>query len=125
MVATALQVTPIDRMARIHLIRAAFARSPLFRDAVISAPQPGDGVEVVLDVSFGKGPAVFRVVAGSEGAAYAILHELAIAMVEVDRSVVTSRPRPRPGASCRGPRAASRALEGRACRTGIRQARRA
>jgi hypothetical protein len=74
----------IERHARLHLIRDVFARSPLFRDAAVSGPVPTREGEVGLDVSFDGGPALFRVVAGSEDRAYAMLHELALAMVEVD-----------------------------------------
>jgi hypothetical protein len=41
---------------------------------------------VGLDVSFDGGPTLFRVVAGSEDRAYAMLHELARAMVDVAQS---------------------------------------
>ena len=75
----------IERHARLHLIRDVFARSPLFRNAAVSGPIPAGEGEIGLDVSFDGGPALFRVVAGSEDRAYVMLHELALAMVEVDQ----------------------------------------
>jgi hypothetical protein len=75
----------IEREAYVHLIREAFARSPLFREAAISEALLTPEGDVALNVGFGDGPTVFRVVAGSEEEAYAILHELALAMVEVDQ----------------------------------------
>ena len=74
----------IERAAHIHLIQEVFARSPLFRDAVVSAPVPTCDDRVALKETFGDGPVAFRVVSRSEGAAYAILHALADAMVEID-----------------------------------------
>ena len=86
MVLMAPQLVLIDRLARAHLIRDTFARSPLFRKAAVSEPVLTPGGEVTLNVSFDGGPTVFRVVAGSEGEAYAVLHELALDMVEIERS---------------------------------------
>jgi hypothetical protein len=40
--------------------------------------------EVAVDVNFGYGPRVFRVVAPSEDEAFSILYELAFAMVEMN-----------------------------------------
>jgi len=86
MTATMLQdAACIERHARLHLIRDVFARSPLFRNAAVSGPSPAGEGEIGLDVSFDGGPALFRVVAGSEDRAYVMLHELALAMVEVDQ----------------------------------------
>lgn len=76
------QHASIDRLAHAHLIRETFARSPLFRDAAVSVPAVTPGGEVALTVRFDGGPPVFRVVAGSEDQAYAVLLELARAMVE-------------------------------------------
>ena len=75
----------IDRRAHVHLIREVFARSPLFCEAAVSEPVLTRGGEVALDVSFDGGPTVFRVVAGSADEAYAMLYELALAMVEVEQ----------------------------------------
>lgn len=74
----------IERPDRLHLIREVFDRSPLFREAAVSNPVLTRDGGVGLDVSFDGGPAVFRVVAGSEDEAYAALLELALAMVDVD-----------------------------------------
>jgi len=76
---------PIERHARLDLIREVFARSPLFREATVSGPVLTRDGELGLDVSFDGGPTLFRVVAGSEDRAYAILYDLALAMVEVDQ----------------------------------------
>jgi hypothetical protein len=46
--------------------------------------------EVTVDVSFDQGPTLFRVVAPSDEEAYAILYELAHAMVEIDSNPRTS-----------------------------------
>ena len=78
------QDVSIERVAYVNLIQRAFARSPLFCDATISEPLLTRGGEVSIGVSFGDGPVVFRVVAGSDDEAYAILNELADAMVEID-----------------------------------------
>ena len=75
---------PIVRRIHVHLIRKVFARSPLFREAAVSEPVFTREGRWALDVSFDGGPTAFRVVAGSEGEAYAGLHELALAMVDVD-----------------------------------------
>jgi len=75
----------IERHARVRLIRDVFARSPLFREAAVCGPvRTWDG-QVGLDVSFDGGPTLFRVVAETEDRAYAVLHELALAMVDVDQ----------------------------------------
>jgi hypothetical protein len=72
------------------LIRAIFSRSPLFREPVISESLMGPKGEVTVDVSFDRGPTLFRVVAPSDEEAYAILYELAHAMVEIDSNPRTS-----------------------------------
>ena len=74
----------IEREAHTRLIRDVFARSPLFCDAAVSSPVLTRNGEVEVGVSFGDDPVVFRVVAAFEYEAYAILHELALAMVAVD-----------------------------------------
>jgi len=75
-----------DHLTVLQIIREIFARSPVFQGALISDPQLGLEGQVIVDVSFDGGPAAFRVVAPSEEEAYAILHELASAMVEVERN---------------------------------------
>lgn len=75
----------IDGHIHAHLIRETFAQSPLFRDAAVSEACLTPEGEVALNVSFEGGPTVFRVVAGSEVEAYAVLHELARAMVEIEQ----------------------------------------
>ena len=72
-----------DRLAVVQIIQGIFARSPVFQDALISDPRLGPGGEVIVDVSFDHDPAAFRVVAPSVEEAYAILHQLASAMVEI------------------------------------------
>jgi hypothetical protein len=74
----------IEWHARAYLVRDAFSRSPLFHDAMVSGPISTPEGEVALNISFDGGPDLFRVVARSEEEAFAILHELAVAMVEVD-----------------------------------------
>lgn len=75
-----------DHLTVVQIIREIFARSPVFQGALVSDPQLGLEGEVIVDVSFDSGPAAFRVVAPSEEEAYAILHELASAMVEIEGS---------------------------------------
>lgn len=75
-----------DRLTIVQIIQRIFAQSPVFRDALISGPHLGPEGEMTLEVSFDRGPTAFRVVAPSEDEAYAILHELASAMVEIERS---------------------------------------
>ncbi|HYL81211.1 MAG TPA: hypothetical protein VEU07_10395 [Candidatus Acidoferrum sp.] len=74
-----------DRLTVIQIIRGIFDRSPVFQDAIIAEPRLGLGGEVIVDVSFDHDPAAFRVVAPSVDEAYATLHQLASAMVEVER----------------------------------------
>jgi hypothetical protein len=76
--------SPIDRLTLVQLIRGIFSRSPTFRESVISEAMPGRKGEVVLVVSFDRGPTLFRVVAPSAGEAYSMLYELAAAMIETD-----------------------------------------
>jgi hypothetical protein len=71
--------------AVVEAIREVFAKSSLFREARLSEPIVEPTGSVVVDVSFNNGPPVCRVVAPSETQAYATLHELARAMVEVDQ----------------------------------------
>jgi hypothetical protein len=86
MTAMSIRRSLTDRLTVIQIIRRIFERSPVFQDAIVSEPRLGPGGEVIVDVSFERGPAAFRVVAPSPEEAYAILHELATAMVEVERS---------------------------------------
>jgi hypothetical protein len=83
---TAFQQASFDRISRAHLIRSTFAQSPLFSDAAVSEPIRTPEGDVALTVSFDGAPPVFGVVAGCEEDAYAVLHELALTMVEVDQS---------------------------------------
>ncbi len=85
MAARTTQEAPIDRLARVRLIREVFARSPLFREVTVSEPLLGPPGEVVLAVGFDRGPAILQVVANTEEKAYAILLKLAESMVEVER----------------------------------------
>jgi hypothetical protein len=74
-----------DRLTIVQIIRRILARSPMFRDALISEPRIAADGEAILEVGFDHGPPTFRVVAPSAEEAYAILHELASAMVEIER----------------------------------------
>ena len=85
MMATSLRRSLTDRLTLMQIIRGIFDRSPVFREACISEPRIGSEGEVIVAVSFDHGPAAFRVVAPSAEEAYAILHELASAMVEIER----------------------------------------
>jgi len=76
----------IDRLTLVEEIRRVVARSPIFRDAVISHPSKGPRGEVTVDLRCDHRPTVLRVTAPSDEEAFAILHELASAMVEVERS---------------------------------------
>ena len=82
MAVMAPQHVSIDRLAHAHLIRETFARSPLFRDAAVSEPVVTSAGEVALRVRFDGRPAVIGIVAGSKDRAYAVLLELARAMVD-------------------------------------------
>ena len=79
------QRTSIDRLTLVEEIRRVFARSPIFRDAVISHPSQGPGGEVTVDLRCDHRPTVLRVTAPSDEEAFAILHELVSAMVEIER----------------------------------------
>ena len=74
-----------DRRTLVQLIRGVFARSPIFREAVISEPLSGPDGEAIVDVSFGYGRTAFRVIAPSEDDVYAILCDLAFAVGEDDQ----------------------------------------
>jgi hypothetical protein len=91
MTLTALRIAPDERSTREQMVREIFGRSPLFRDVAVSAARLGASEDVALDISFAGGPTVFRIVAGSESAAYALLCELAVSMVEVDQAHATDR----------------------------------
>lgn len=86
MTVKAFQHAPIDRLTRAHLIRETFARSPLFRDAAVSEPILTPESKLAITVGFDGGAPVFGVVASSEDEAYAVLHELAVTMVEIEES---------------------------------------
>ncbi len=80
----------MDHLAVAEVIRGILARSPIFCDAMITEhPKDLEG-QVAVDVSFGCGPTVFRVVAPSEDHAYSILYQLAFTMVEVDSQQIAS-----------------------------------
>ena len=64
----------------VQLILGVFARSPIFREAVISGPLSGPDGEAIVDVSFGQGRTAFRVIASSEDDVFAILCDLAYAV---------------------------------------------
>jgi hypothetical protein len=85
MVLTAVQHASVDRLVHAHVIRETFARSPLFREAALSELVLTPEGDVVVNISFDGGPAIFRVVAGSEAETYAVLHELARTMVEIEQ----------------------------------------
>lgn len=74
-----------DRLTVVQMIRRIFAQSPVFRDALISDPRITADGEVIVELSFDHGPPTLRVVAPSAEEAHAILHELASAMVDVER----------------------------------------
>ncbi len=75
----------LDRHTMVQVIQEIFGRSPIFCDAIISESYAGLKGKVTVDVSFGRGATAFRVVAPSVEEAYAVLHELATAMVELER----------------------------------------
>lgn len=77
----------IDCLTLVEAVRGIFARSPIFGNAEILESRERPGGVLTLDVSFGRGPTALRVVAGTEREAYAILHELASTMVEIERSL--------------------------------------
>ena len=72
----------IDRGTLVQRIRGVFARSPIFREAVISELTSGPDGEAIVDVSFGHGRTAFRVVATSEDDVCAILCDFAFAVGE-------------------------------------------
>ena len=76
--------SPIDRPTVVQAIRDLFARSPAFRDVLISDPFVGPEGTVSLDVSVGQ-DMVFRVVAPTPDDAYALLHELVAPLIDFGR----------------------------------------
>jgi hypothetical protein len=75
----------IDRLTLVGAIRAVLARSPIFHEASIWPPVTGPRGEVTVDVTFPDGATALRVTAPSDDEAYAILHELASTMVEIEQ----------------------------------------
>lgn len=75
----------VDPTVLATVIRNVFAESPVFSDALISAPQAGPEGEVILEVGFGRDVPLLRVTALTVDEAYAVLHELASAMVDIER----------------------------------------
>ena len=86
MVAVTHHQPAIDQRTLIQRIRGVFARSPIFREAVISELLSGPDGEAIVDVSFGQGRTAVRVVASSEDEVCEILCNLALAMDEADPS---------------------------------------
>jgi hypothetical protein len=86
MVAVSCHQPSIDHRTLVQLIRGVFARSPIFREAVISELLSGPDGEAIVDVSFGHGRTAFRVVASTEDDVCAILCDLAFAVSENDQS---------------------------------------
>ena len=85
MVAVSSHQPSRDRGTLVQRVRGVFARSPIFRKAVISELISGPDGEAIVDVSFGHGRTAFRVVASSEDAVCAILCDLAFAVGEGDQ----------------------------------------
>ncbi len=75
---------PRHRFPIVERIRDLFERSPGLCGAQISDPRSILGGQVSVDVGFGRGPAMFRIVAPSAERAYALLYELARALVGND-----------------------------------------
>ena len=75
-----------DCIALAEAIRGLLARSPVFHSAAICPPITGTHGEVTVEVTFPAGTTAFRVTAPSDQEAYAILHELASAMVKTERN---------------------------------------
>jgi hypothetical protein len=86
MAAASFQASPLDRLTIVQKIRDVFDRSPLFREAQISDPLPRPDGGVSMDVRFGSAPALFCIVAPSPERAYAILYELAVSLVDIERA---------------------------------------
>ena len=75
-----------DQAVLVRSTREIFDRSPLFQDARISELHTGPEGRVSLEVRFGSGPALFHIVAPCAERAYAILYELAVSLVGVQRA---------------------------------------
>ncbi len=87
MAAASCQRAELDRVTFVEAIRGVFARSPIFCGATLSEPRLGPREDVTVEVSFDHGPPALRVTAASDEKVYAILHELASTMVEIERAV--------------------------------------
>jgi hypothetical protein len=88
----------IDPPTIIQKICGLFDQSPAFREARVSPPRLTADGEVIVEVSFAGGPVRFRIVAPSTDTAYAVLHELASAIIEAERNRAgTPGPPPRNG----------------------------
>jgi hypothetical protein len=87
MAAVSCQRAELDRVTFVEAIRGVFARSPIFCGVALSEPRMGPGGDVTVEVSFEQGRPALRVTAASDEKAYAILHELASTMVEIERAV--------------------------------------
>ncbi len=77
---------PMDRQAVLWKVRDLFGRTHAFRDAWISDPSRGLEGEVSVEVGFGAGPAQFKVTAPSLEEVYAILYELATALLKSEKA---------------------------------------
>jgi hypothetical protein len=75
----------VDTPILVNVIRRIFAESPVFSDALISAPQAGPEGEVIVEIGFGRDAPLLRVNAPTVQEAYTVLHELASAMVDIER----------------------------------------
>lgn len=87
------QPLPFEDSAILQKIRRTFAQSPVFCEARISNPIVDPEGKVILEVGFGNEPALFRVIATSLARAYTIIYEMAIAMIEAERSRRRDGPR--------------------------------
>ena len=76
----------IDPPTIVQKICDLFDQSPAFREARVSPPRLTSDGDVVVEVSFAAGPVRFRIVAPSTDTAYAVLHELASAIIEAEGS---------------------------------------
>ena len=87
MAAASCQRAELDRVTFVEAIRGVFARSPIFCGATLSEPRLGPREDVTVEVAgpWTSGVACYRPLPDEK--VYAILHELASTMVEIERAV--------------------------------------
>jgi hypothetical protein len=84
MAAASANSSAFDTVGMLEKVRSLLDRSRVFRGTQISLSQVDLGGEVRVDVGFGGGPALCRIVAPSLEKAYGVLYEFALSVAETE-----------------------------------------